>query len=140
MRPLWQRLVLHPVAGYGLALGLLLWIVAEPNPVSPTPPLISAELASVKTIDLNTVRSERRPIVIGPGDQAVLLGFFVPVTPDRTYTAALDGSPPRVIQSYDGRGNFHLLCDRSLFSPGAHRLVVREGEAGAEFEFEFTLP
>jgi hypothetical protein len=137
--PGWRRKLLHPVLAYAVAAVALGLVILRPEPTGLTRQPASPAWQTVKTLDLNLVRSGKPAPALGPSDEWLIIAFFVPITVGRTYTASIDGGLPQSIQSYDDRGNFHLLCDRTQFGAGPHRLIIRESETSAMFEFEFQL-
>jgi hypothetical protein len=92
---------------------------------------------AVESIDLNRVRGGGAPLGLRSSSPYAILSFFVDIRPDLHYEALLDGGEAKSITSHDGLGNFHLVVDRRLLSPGRHVLTVREANVRTvEFPFE----
>ena len=123
-RPVWRRLLLHPALAYAVAAATLGWVILRPGPMHPPIEAAPAAWQTVKTLDLNLVRSGKPLPALASSDKVLVLAFFVPITADRTYTLSVDGKPSEPIESYDGRGNFHILCDRAQLGSGSHRLTI----------------
>jgi hypothetical protein len=136
-----------PVLGYGVAvvaLGWAYWSFPEHRLEAPAPPPAAppAALERVRSIDLNVKRGATSKSAADADEQRILLSFFVPVRPGFRYRAAIDRGDAVDIASYDGIGNFHLLCNGAQVRPGKHLLTVTEinpatakTERSVDFEF-----
>jgi hypothetical protein len=130
----WRQAV--AMAGYALAAGVLVcgylgWLPWR-NGQRPLP-----SWEAVESIDLNRVRGGVTPLGLKSSSRYVILSFFVDIRLDLRYEAVLDGGEEKSITSYDGLGNFNLVVNRQLLSPGRHVLTVREANLRTlEFPFE----
>jgi hypothetical protein len=123
-------------AGYLVAAGVLVCGYLGLLPRRNMEPAVPSWEA-VENFDLNRARGGTSPLLIKASSNPVILSFFVDIRPDLRYEAALDRGQPKSITSYDGVGNFQLVVDRRLLSPGRHVLTVREGNLRTiEFPFE----
>jgi hypothetical protein len=146
-KPHWWRWVLHPAVAYGLLLATVIVTVTPfRRAVSPTAVAPSRiEMQSVRTIDLNTTRGAGAPHVpLGSADGFVLLSFLIDTHRGFLYEASLDGGKTQDVESSDGNGNFAVLVNRGLLSPGAHRLTVTEvdpasGKVERSLDFPFQV-
>jgi hypothetical protein len=117
------------------------------NEASTAPASRLLGLESAKILQLNATRSESvNAIAPTERDKVFILSFFVPVRIGPRYSAAIvDGFGKIILEqanmsSYDGQGNFYLVCDRRSFTGGRHVLVVKEsGGDSREFQFPFAL-
>ncbi len=145
-----RRFFLGPAFAYLLALLLiypaylgLKWL-GEDRPAASTLQIIELQQAERTAGPSLQVKLE-------PGARSFALSFFIPIEPglERRYELALFDASGRLVasvkgvRSWDGLGNFLLLCDTNQFPPGNYRLVVKEeekeGPGRAEFTFPFSL-
>jgi len=147
------RVLYHPAAAYTLAIGVIACAALGVLPVRRTetnatprqdkPAAMAPRVQPIKIIDLDTTRGEPSRVALDPTDNSFVLSFLIPSGSGFRYTASIDGGPPEEIASYDGKGNFSLLCQRDAFAPGKHRLVVSEIDPHTlerhTFQFVFEL-
>lgn len=125
----------NPVAGYALAACacVVLVVASRSQPAKPG----TAWLRPAESIDLRGTRSAEGQSEIG---LFVVLTFFVPMRPDWTYEASIDGRAPRRIAGDDGQGNVAMAFPAAEVAKGPHRLVVKGVGPGGqrdEWPFEF---
>ena len=117
------------------------------NEASTAPASRVPGLESAKILQLDATRSEGvSAIAPTERDKVFILSFFLPIRTGLRYSAAIvDGFNKIIaaqpeISSYDGQGNFYLVCDRHVFTGGRYVLIVKEsGGDSREFRFPFTL-
>lgn len=114
---------------------------------APTPSSGPTGLESAKVLQLDATRSAGgSEVALTEQDKVFILSFFVPIRNGLRYSAEIVDPAGRVIAaqpeiaSYDGKGNFYLVCDRQSFPSGQYVLTVKEsGGANREFRFLFAL-
>jgi putative zinc finger protein len=151
-RPLVLSILSGPWLAYAMAL-LLIYpayrgLVRRPIEQRGAPPSSGpAGLASAKVLQLDATRSAGgSEVALTERDKVFILAFFVPIRNGLRYSAEIVNPAGRIIAaqpeiaSYDGRGNFYLVCARQQFISGQYVLTVKEsGGANREFRFQFGL-
>ncbi len=111
----------------------------------------TSRIVTLEQQDLRgTARTPNR-LTLSPEDGFATLQFFVPirVAPHITYSAdiqSLGETVARVekLTSFDGLGNFALVCPKDILVPGSYVLAVEEydqqkNERTARFSFQFEV-
>ena len=104
-------------------------------------------LPSAQVMQLDATRSAMgTEVALTEQDKVLILSFFVPIRTGLRYSVEIVNRAGHVIAaqpaiaSYDGKGNFYLVCDRASLTGGQYILTVKEsGGANREFRFQFAL-
>jgi len=155
--PAWLAILWRPAAGYAVAALAIAcaWLGVLParravQPAAPLAPPVRSAPATIPGLVLDAERAAAGAVRLADPNQPFFLDFSIPILPGFRYSAEItteSGSvPARVAEltSWDGMGNFRLLCPPGLLSSGKYRLTVTEhepatGQPRRSFAFEFSL-
>lgn len=156
-------LLRHPAFAYGIALLMIYpaylglsgkWQTPYNSPAakqSAPPPRSALEFDSAQVLQLDATRgAEVQPGLLPAHDKHLILSFLVPIRPGFRYSADIADGAGRIIASkpeifsYDGKGDFQLVCERGLFAKGEYVLTVSEMDPRSNnlvrrFPFSFAL-